>query len=69
LVIPDTAEMEVSFVGDANVYLTLDGQVGTELEPGDIVTVAALEQRLFLVRPQQRSYFSVLRDKLKWGER
>jgi NAD+ kinase len=69
LVIPDNAEIEISFVGDANVYLTLDGQVGTELAPGDTVTIAALAQRLSLVRPQQKSYFSVLRDKLKWGER
>jgi len=69
LVIPDNAEVEISFVGEANVYLTLDGQVGTELAPGDTVSVAALAQRLFLVRPQQKSYFSVLRDKLKWGER
>jgi NAD+ kinase len=69
LVIPDTAEVEIGFVGDAPVYLTLDGQVGTELAAGDTVAVAALPQRLLLVRPQQKSYFSVLRDKLKWGER
>jgi NAD+ kinase len=69
LVSPDTARVEISFVGDPPVYLTLDGQVGTELAAGDIITVSALEQRLFLVRPQQKSYFSVLRDKLKWGER
>lgn len=70
LVIPDTAEMEVSFTaGDAGVYLTLDGQVGFELLPGDVVQAAASQQQLYLVRPQKKTYFSVLRDKLKWGER
>ncbi len=58
LVIPDAAEMEISFVGEElNVYLTLDGQVGTELAPGDTVTVAALAQRLFLVRTAAEELF------------
>jgi NAD+ kinase len=70
LVIRDTAHIEVEFHGgDAPIYLTLDGQVGVELAPGDRVALAALPERLRLVRPQQKSYFSVLRDKLKWGER
>jgi NAD+ kinase len=70
LVIRDTARIDVDFHGgDAPIYLTLDGQVGVELAPGDRVTLAALPERLRLVRPQQKSYFSVLRDKLKWGER
>lgn len=70
LVIRDTAHIDVDFhSGDAPIYLTLDGQVGVELAPGDRVTLAALPERLRLVRPQQKSYFSVLRDKLKWGER
>jgi NAD+ kinase len=69
LVIPDTAQIEIGFSGESSVYLTLDGQVGIELSPGDIVAAAAAPQRLSLVRPQQKSYFSVLRDKLKWGER
>ena len=70
LVIRDTAQIEVEFQGaDSQIYLTLDGQVGVELAPGDRVTLAALPERLRLVRPQQKSYFSVLRDKLKWGER
>jgi NAD+ kinase len=70
LVIRDTAHIDVDFHGgDAPIYLTLDGQVGVELAPGDRVTLAALPERLRLVRPQQKTYFSVLRDKLKWGER
>lgn len=70
LVIRDTAHIDVDFHGgDGSIYLTLDGQVGVELAPGDRVTLAALPERLRLVRPQQKSYFSVLRDKLKWGER
>jgi len=70
LVVRDTAHIEVEFRGgDAPIYLTLDGQVGVELASGDKVSLAALPERLRLVRPQQKSYFSVLRDKLKWGER
>lgn len=70
LVIRDSAQIDVEFRGgDAPIYLTLDGQVGVELAPGDLVSLAALPERLRLVRPRQKSYFSVLRDKLKWGER
>jgi NAD+ kinase len=69
LVVRDTAHIEVEFQGEAQIYLTLDGQVGVELAHGDRVSLAALPERLRLVRPQQKSYFSVLRDKLKWGER
>jgi len=70
LVVRDTARIEVTFQGgEEPIYLTLDGQVGVELAPGDRVALAALPERLRLVRPRQKSYFSVLRDKLKWGER
>jgi NAD+ kinase len=70
LIIRDSSKIEVEFQGgDAPIYLTLDGQIGVELCPGDRVKLAALPERLRLVRPQQKSYFSVLRDKLKWGER
>ena len=63
------AEIVTESVTEEDVELPVCAMVGTELGAGDIVTVSALAQRLFLVRPQQKSYFSVLRDKLKWGER
>ena len=70
LVIPDSAKIEIGFLAaEAPIYLTLDGQVGVELHASDVVSLSAATQRLRLVRPQQKTYFSVLRDKLKWGER
>jgi NAD+ kinase len=70
LVIPDSAKIEVGFAaGEAPIYLTLDGQVGVELQANDVVALNAAAERLLLVRPQKKTYFSVLRDKLKWGER
>lgn len=70
LVIPDNAKIEIGFAaGEAPIYLTLDGQVGVELHANDVVALSAAPERLRLVRPQEKTYFSVLRDKLKWGER
>jgi len=51
------------------VFVTVDGQVGFELHAGDEVKVCAAPAPLRLVRPSTRSYFEVLRQKLKWGER
>jgi NAD+ kinase len=70
LVLPDTAHLEVNYrAGEVPIYLTLDGQVGFELVPQDRVGVVAAPERLRVVRPLHKTYFSVLRDKLKWGER
>ena len=70
VVIPDTAKIEIAFAaGETPIYLTVDGQVGVELQANDVVSLNAAAEKLRLVRPQAKSYFSVLRDKLKWGER
>jgi NAD+ kinase len=70
LVIPDSAVIEVSFWSeDEAVFLTLDGQVGTELARGDRVRMRKAAKKLLLVRPARKTYYEVLRNKLKWGER
>jgi NAD+ kinase len=51
------------------VFATFDGQAGLQLAAGDELRVCCAEQRLRLIRPPTRSYFEVLRRKLKWGER
>jgi NAD+ kinase len=50
-------------------FVTYDGQTGYPLRPGDIVRVRKSERTLRLVKVPSRSYFQLLREKLKWGER
>jgi len=70
LVIPDSARIEIDFqAGDDVVFLTLDGQVGIELMRGDHILVRKAPEKLRLVRPAKKTYFEILRSKLKWGER
>lgn len=49
------------------VYVTLDGQQGRELERGEEVVITRAARRLNLVRASGRDYFDVLQQKLKWG--
>jgi NAD+ kinase len=51
------------------LYVTFDGQAGYRLEAGDEVRIRCAERRVRLLRPTSRSYFEVLRQKLKWNER
>ena len=72
IVIPASAEVRVQPLAEGTneeIYLTLDGQFSLPLHPEDVVSVRRAEQRLRLVRASTRSYFEVLREKLKWGER
>ena len=72
IVIPAERDVRVtstsSNAGD-EVYVTLDGQTGFPLQEGDELTITRAEKPLRLVRSTTRSYFEVLRQKLKWNER
>ncbi|MDK9717415.1 MAG: NAD(+)/NADH kinase [Trichlorobacter sp.] len=54
---------------DEMVYLTLDGQVGVELQEGDCIEISRAETTTALVTSPEKDYFAILRAKLKWGER
>lgn len=47
--------------------LTMDGQVGVSLEPGDCITVARAASRARIINSPFRNYFEILRTKLRWG--
>ena len=55
-------------VSPQNIFVTYDGQSGYPLQEGDILRVRRSERTLKLVKAP-RSYFELLREKLKWGER
>ncbi|MEK7389238.1 MAG: NAD(+)/NADH kinase [Elusimicrobiota bacterium] len=51
------------------VLISLDGRAGCELKIGDEVRVCRAQAPLRLLLPSGRSFFEVLRRKLKWGQR
>jgi len=71
VVIPATAAVRVqpNMQERDEVFVTFDGQAGFQLQAGDEITIRRSESPLRLIRPSTRSYFEVLRTKLKWGER
>ena len=69
IVIPGNHRVEVTLLADQEVMATVDGQIGVNLKIGDTVEVVKAAARIQLVRFPQKGFFSVLRTKLKWGER
>jgi NAD+ kinase len=70
LVIPDTSHVEIDIAAaEEPVYLTLDGQVGFQLLPNDRVAICKSSSRVYFVQSPQKTYYEVLRSKLRWGER
>lgn len=69
LVLPGDAVISVRVLSeDQDIVLTLDGQEGIQVHPGEVVTVERSPLRFELLLTGQRSYFEVLRTKLKWGD-
>ena len=71
LVVPDSSEIQI-FLSDrpGQVMLTLDGQDAVDMSEDDIVTVRRFKKHsLKLISSPTRDYFSVLREKLKFGLR
>jgi len=70
IVLPGDAHVEIRLGAKAtDVTLTCDGQVGCDLQAGDIVCVEQADRPLFLIKSRQEDYFTILRNKLKWGQR
>jgi NAD+ kinase len=72
VVIPGDAVVEVRPHANGttdDLFVTYDGQSGYPLHRDEVVSVRKAGQTLRLVKAPARSYFELLREKLKWGER
>ncbi len=70
LVVPGSTEVRVLPHMDGSrdeVYVTFDGQFGFRLMDKDVVSVRRSARPIRLIRATARSYFEILREKLKWG--
>jgi NAD+ kinase len=69
VVVRDSSSIEIRLSGSTeSVFLTLDGQKGIPLQATDRVRISRAKELLKLIQPPKKSYFEILRNKLKWGE-
>lgn len=52
-----------------DLLLTVDGQENVVIQPGSTVELCRADHTIHLIRFTDRSFYDVLRTKLKWGER
>lgn len=70
MVLPDSAVVKIRVHSrDGEVVLSLDGQLGTPLGNDNTVEISRGANTIALVQADNRTYFDVLRTKLRWGER
>ena len=69
LVVRDSAVIEIIVkTGEEEAYLSVDGQVGMPVHDGDRILCRKSEYMVRLLRVK-KTFFDVLRTKLKWGQR
>jgi NAD+ kinase len=70
IVLPASVRLELTLLTETpDVVLAVDGQPGPPVVAGDVVQIRRAAARIRLIRDPRKSYFEVLRMKLKWGER
>lgn len=70
VVTPGTSKVVVGLEGShGEVYVTIDGQVGSPVLHGDRIHIGKSMHPLNLIQFPDSDYFEVLRQKLKWGGR
>jgi len=68
LIIPDSAKIEIRLEGSPeDMILTLDGQEGFEMDPGDRIFIKKSRNDIRMISFEDQSYFKVLKTRLKWS--
>ncbi|TET87786.1 MAG: NAD(+) kinase [Sulfurovum sp.] len=68
LVVPADFTIELSSP-EEKVIAVIDGQDDYEMHPGDVLTIQGAKIGAKLLHRKERNYFSVLREKLSWGDK
>lgn len=70
IVVPASSEVRVRPAMDNHdeIFVTIDGQSGHALQSDDVIAIQRADRTLRLVRAETRTYFDVLREKLKWSQ-
>ncbi|MEO7540175.1 MAG: NAD(+)/NADH kinase, partial [Pyrinomonadaceae bacterium] len=69
IVVPDASDIELVLENEnEGVVLSLDGQIGYTMFAHDQIKIRKSKTTFNLIKPANRNYFDVLRDKLKWGK-
>jgi NAD+ kinase len=70
IILPVDSTIEVTLRSEQrDAFITLDGQLGLSFHENDAVRIEKSGYTVPLVKSPFKSYFEVLRTKLKWGER
>ncbi|MBQ8706631.1 MAG: NAD(+) kinase [Succinivibrionaceae bacterium] len=69
IVISDTHEVSVDFLGDESSNVTIDGQKTVNVTPHQKVLIRKSSTELTLIHLKSYSYYHVLREKLGWGSK
>jgi len=68
IALPDTVVVTICLTSQSeDVSLTLDGQIGFPLMPNDLVEIRKSRYKMKLIKHPSKSYYEILRTKLKWG--
>ncbi len=69
LVVTETSQIELRVEsGEEQAFLSIDGQIGLPVQQGDRVLCQRAGHTVKIMR-MRRTFFEVLRNKLKWGQR
>ncbi len=68
LLVPSQILLEIEVTSHEGGTVTFDGQIGIHMEHEDTVTISASPHRTRLIRFPDRTYYDLLRNKLKWGD-
>lgn len=70
VVVPDNSEIKIIIKSeDEKIYITFDGQIGKKLEKNDEIIIKKSKNYARLIIPKNRNYYSLLREKLHWGDK